>query len=395
MHIVIHWFQKDYGGVDSVIRATLLNWPNKNDYFTIVYNKENPGINVLKADNIPLTIKYVVQSSPVFIWRVKYLQHLFLWFYLLMQKISIAKIIRQLKDVEAIIVHNGTYPGSIESLASLWAAKSLGIRKRMLVIHHGAIHGNIIKRPGESLMDYFVLRYWSTDFVAVSRATRNTLIQNRYFDTNINPIRVIHNGITMSSFMEGSIDNLRQKYEINSDKILIGLVGRIERYKGHEDLLLALDELNHKKRNLFHIIFIGYGNNFEMERILKISKLLNLDGMITFTGFLDGDIKKWISQLDILAMLTKDFEGFGLTIIEAMSVNIPVIATNVGGVSEFMSQNNGMLIAPESPESIARALLDYLENKDNFLVRAEKAKKDVTKHNGKLMAYRYHRLLKI
>ena len=69
-------------------------------------------------------------------------------------------------------------------------AKSLGIKKRMLVIHHGAIHGNMIKRPGESLMDFFVLKYWSTDFVAVSRATRNTLIQNRYFDTNINPIRV-------------------------------------------------------------------------------------------------------------------------------------------------------------------------------------------------------------
>ena len=86
----------------------------------------------------------------------------------------------------------------------------------------------------------------------------------------------------------------------------------------------------------------------EYESVLKkITKKYNIENNVTFTGFLDGDSSKIISEFDLLAMPTVDFEGFGYSMAEAMSVKVPIIASSVGAIPEIIDHKiNGVLISP-------------------------------------------------
>ena len=96
-----------------------------------------------------------------------------------------------------------------------------------------------------------------TDMITVSYATRNSLISRRWFSTYEMPIRVIHNGITLEkedSHRSGL--NIRDEYNLHN-KIIIGLVGRVERYKGQEDIIIACSELPKNYQDQISILLIG------------------------------------------------------------------------------------------------------------------------------------------
>jgi glycosyltransferase involved in cell wall biosynthesis len=93
-------------------------------------------------------------------------------------------------------------------------------------------------------------------------------------------------------------------------------------------------------------------------------------------------------------MLTKDFEGFGLTIAESMIVETPVIATNVGAVSEFVDQKICHIIRPESPEDIAESVMDILNNKDKTHKMTILAKNSIKKFNGESMSRNFFELIR-
>ena len=124
-----------------------------------------------------------------------------------------------------------------------------------------------------------------------------------------------------------------------------------------------------------------------------MANTLGLEDKVVIPGYIDGDSIQLISQLNILLMLTKDFEGFGLTIAEAMIAGVPVIATKVGAVQEFVNNEVGYLVPPESPSDIARALTAYLNNPGDFKLRAKKAKKHIERFSGAKMSNQYCRLL--
>lgn len=394
MKIGIHWVQFEAGGVDTHLLSMIKNWPN-DDHFILFHNKNNEGLKRISAELGKYEVELVAFPSIkqhhmlIKLFRFVFFPIFFFWL-----ERSQSSIVRSVGDLDAIIVQNGTYPGSWHSLAAVWAAHKLHIKKRMLIIHHGALHSNIIHHPGEKLIDYMIHK-WATDLVAVSRATRQTLIDYRGFDPSRNPIRVVHNGIDPSTDFAGNTAQIRKQLNIGDNVTLLGMVGRIERYKGHEDLLLAMSEMDTKMIDRLAVIFIGSGEVGEIDRLNKMAKTLGLEEKIIIPGYIDGDSIQLISQLNILLMLTKDFEGFGLTIAEAMISDVPVIATKVGAVQEFVNQEVAHLIPPESPSDIARVLTAYLNNPDEFKLRAKKAKKHIERFSGAKMSNQYCRLLHI
>ena len=396
MKIAIHFISYELGGVDNIILNTINYWPCNDDQFIILYNDNNQGAIRIKESIVNENVNFIAIKENKNNWLTKFV-NIFLfpgWFYSLQRKVS--KVLRKIKNVDLIMVHNGTYPGENESLAAMWAAKKLKINKRILVVHHGAVHGRIMKNPFEKYINYAIQNIWATDIVCVSRATRQTMIDYRNFDPYLNPIRVIHNGVELNENIDSKQPfSFREKYNINSEAILVGIVGRVERYKGHEDLILALDELPVSLKKNYHVIIIGVGSDAEISRLNKLAKYVGVEKQIHFTGFLEGKITTWMNQLDLVTMLTKDFEGFGLTIIEAMAVGVPVIATSVGAVPEFVNSTNGWLVPPESPESFADILVQFNNSQEKFIEKAKNAKKDINKFDTKIMASRYHRLVNL
>ena len=75
-----------------------------------------------------------------------------------------------------------------------------------------------------------------------------------------------------------------------------------------------------------------------------------LSKFIVFKKYLNEDSKTIIQNFDILVSLTRDFEGFGYSLAEAMANSVPVISTNVGGSKEFLNKKNANIVKPYDPE---------------------------------------------
>ena len=78
------------------------------------------------------------------------------------------------------------------------------------------------------------------------------------------------------------------------------------------------------------------------------------------TGFIsDEDLPLYYNAADLFALPSKSGEGLPLVALEAMACGLPVIATNVGGISEVMSADYGKLVPPNSPVALSEAILDF------------------------------------
>jgi len=141
-------------------------------------------------------------------------------------------------------------------------------------------------------------------------------------------------------------------------------VGRIAKVKNHEMLLNAFC-LSLKKFNNIRLTIVGDGP--ELNNLKELSKILNITDYVEFTGF-RNDIDKILANHDVFLM-SSDYEGVSIAVLEAMSLAMPVIATDVGGNSQLVLDkvtgyiveknnkiefSNAMNLLCNSPESITR-----------------------------------------
>ena len=246
-------------------------------------------------------------------------------------------------------------------MSALKSAKKLGINKRFLLVHHGAVHDKFILRSGEKYFDRKV-QEWATKIIAISKATKNTLINNRKFKSN--KLIVIHNGI---NFNETKIKKIFKKKK--KEIIYLGILGRVETYKGHDNILEAMSLLKMEKILKIKLLIGGkFISNSEKIKIMNLINKYNLKKNIEFLGYIpENKLNIFYSKLDLFFSVTKDFEGFGLTILEAINNKIPVICTNVGGVNEFVNKNIVTYVKPNDSLSIYNVIKKYLTNRKYFI----------------------------
>jgi glycosyltransferase involved in cell wall biosynthesis len=393
VRIAIWWEQESWGGVDTHLATLLGAWPAA-DRFTIFHNASNPGVKRIAVALAERRVELVAMPE----WRRKdrcLARRLFDYGFLpllFLRWIQLAKsLLADHGPFDALIANNGSYPGAWTCLAALGAAKRIGIRKRVLLVHHAAAPYSVGRAWFERAVDRAV-QSWATDIVAVSRATRETLVRLRVFDTEYNPIRVIHNGVRLPARLPPSA-GLRQSWGLKEGDIALGMMGRIERYKGHEDVLLAMSEMPEELRARARLIVVGDGAADEKSRLRTLAERLDLAGQIVFTGYIDAPSPSIISEFDVLILATKDFEGFGLSAAEAMAIGTPVLATTVGGTTEFMSEETALLVPPESPSDMARALEAHMRDPDVARGRVHAAHRAIANFSDVSMAARFHRLL--
>lgn len=161
---------------------------------------------------------------------------------------------------------------------------------------------------------------------------------------------VIHNGMP-----DKTIDFPRKNEP--SDTVNIICVARFSEQKDHISLLKSLttiDSLN------WTLNLVGKGP-LESE-VKMLAEQLNISSKINFLGE-RHDVSKLLSSSDLF-ILPSNWEGLPRSIIEAMSFSLPIIASDVGGVSEMVSHSNGFLIPRGDIEKMSNALKTLIENKD-------------------------------
>ena len=299
------------------------------------------------------------------------------------------------QEPDIVMLQNGSYPGSRIGVMACLAAKFSGAKAIVMVVHHGAVHNNMFRLVGEKVIDFLVQRLF-TEIIAVSNATRDTLIRERGFDPSVRPIRVIHNGIDLadknkapaSTWQPGAASSAR------SNGNILGMVGRVERYKGHEDLIIATSMLDHDQQKNISICFVGSVAPSEKDRLLKIKEALGGSFLIEFVGFVDGSVEEYIENFDCLFMLTKDFEGFGLTILEAMRLKTPVVSTDLAAVREFANDHEITFVPPENHYALACTISKLLSNPDVFEEKVPSAFKKAQHYSATIMAQSFGIILK-
>lgn len=172
----------------------------------------------------------------------------------------------------------------------------------------------------------------------------------------------IYNGI--EDIAKQQLYNIRADYNIPEDALLIGTVARIAQQKRCiETAQIAADIMIDRPDVYF--IFIGDGPMFE--NMSTTVKELGIKDRFILTGN-QNNIPDYLKSMDIFLLLS-NYEGLPVSILEAMSIGLPVIASDVGGVCELVQNEvNGYLVSNDKEEIKTRIieLLFYSEKRKNF-----------------------------
>jgi len=221
-----------------------------------------------------------------------------------------------------------------------------------------------LRMSANLVLDRLVTRLCVDEVVHVSKD-----IQAFYLNAYRRPRQsVVYNGIKTITLGNKGVC-------LDSNFINIGIVGRITEVKGHIHLINAVKRLPDLDR--LRVLVLGDGPL--KNTLMDYCQRSGLSERISFLGFKDN-VHEYISQLDIFIMPSLH-EGLPYALLEAMYLRVPIIASNVGGISEILENNtDSILIEPSDPELIANAIRALAENKDMGKRLQENAFKKVTEN---------------
>ncbi|MBU4501648.1 MAG: glycosyltransferase family 4 protein [Nanoarchaeota archaeon] len=276
---------------------------------------------------------------------------------------GLKKIINEIKPD---IVHTHSY-GYFHSDVLARLRRESGWK--LVMTSHGFMPGRGIFKPIKEIYTKLIGRRTVKSLdVAFAVSKRDKKI---FEDLGAENVYVVPNGVDLEKFKNlPSRDIFREKYSIKGKVILN--VSRLEYDKGLDMLITAVSNLMPKFPDLT-LVIVGpdYG---EEKKLRTLVKHLELEKQVIFTGEIK-DLPTLLSiyaAADVFVLSTLD-EPFGIVLLEAMACDIPIVATNRGGVPEAIGEC-GVLIEPNT-ESIYEGLITILRNKNKAQMFVEKGKK--------------------
>lgn len=167
-----------------------------------------------------------------------------------------------------------------------------------------------------------------------------------------NKVKLLYNGIDLSEMKKQlskeEKENIKRQYNINNDEKVIIYTGRLMPEKGVKELIQAYIELSKEKNDIVLLIAGGSRqinknkNNF-INKIHKLSK--KTKNRVIFTGRIPyKQLYKIYSIADIQVVPSIWEEAFGLTVVEGMNYEIPIIVTNSGGIPEIVHKDYELMV---------------------------------------------------
>ncbi|USG64264.1 glycosyltransferase [Brevibacillus ruminantium] len=204
-------------------------------------------------------------------------------------------------------------------------------------------------------------RRWNRHYIAISGAIAELLQQN---GVPQNDISIIYNGTDLTPYRqthlrEADRTRLRKEWGVPEDAFLFGTVARFVPVKGLPLLVEAFAGLLREYDGPApHLVMVGDGP----ERPILEEKVreLGLQEKVSFGGFRQ-DIPACLHACDAFVHSSL-YEGLGYTIIEAMASEVPVVASHVGGVKEFVNDHQtGLAVQPGDPAGLTKAMKEMLD----------------------------------
>lgn len=225
----------------------------------------------------------------------------------------------------------------------------------------GGIAGKILKipvlrmrhlsTPVRSGLNSIMLYHWLTDFVVTTCSEIIPTI-SKQSKKPIEYFQCIPTGIDSNIEVDQKkATGFREKYQIASHELLVGMVCFMRSWKGVDDFISAAAKLSHDSSIRWIIIGGGHSQKYQ-EKV----KELGLDRFI-FTGHLEDPLSA-IAALDIFALLSTSHEGISQASLQAAFLQKPLITTPIGGLKEVcIPSKTGIQVEPFSPDQVVEAVL--------------------------------------
>jgi glycosyltransferase involved in cell wall biosynthesis len=282
--------------------------------------------------------------------------------------ISVKKLSRIMNAEEFDIIH---ISGLVKFAKSYLAKLLAGRRNEPVILHIDSIRD-------ESAIRKFAYNTFSPILnshavvVPVSHWTKKRL---RKYRVREEAMTVVHNAIDLELFDSvankpwSGLDFLDEVKE----KTVVAQVSNIYPWKGHKYLIMAAQKILVTNPNV-HFLIVGEGPlKQELESIVYN---MGISENVTFTGHISHCHIPWLlSNIDI-GVLASLRENLPRTLLEYMAAQKPLVATNVGGISEaVISGVNGYLVPPRDPDSLANQILNLMNDPDNAKQMGVKGRK--------------------
>lgn len=192
------------------------------------------------------------------------------------------------------------------------------------------------------------------------------------------PITVVPNAVDFSLFStrrpEGELDALKNKFQKKSDDIFLVTTSRLVVKNAVGDVIDAMQYLPE------NVKFLILGQGYQEKQLKEKAEKLHLKDRVHFLGYIPHkDMPQYLHISDIFIRPSLS-EGFGNSYIEAMAARIPVIATPVGGIVDFLKDGEtGLFCEVSNPKSIAQKvekLIKDNESRDYIVKNAEEMVKE-------------------
>ena len=257
-----------------------------------------------------------------------------------------------LAAIDADVVHNHMYHAEVIGTQAALRVAETG-RPRPFVV--GTVHSSRI-RSDEDMALLRQLTPRMDHLIAVS-----TSIVRKIDDEGRHgaPVSLIYNGIDLARYDQMvPCCTLREEYGLPPEGPLVGVVARLEQEKGHPTLIDAWPAILASFPDAT-LLMIGEGSR--LDALTAQVRDLGLERSVIFTGRRD-DVPEVTKSLDV-AVLPSYREAQGLTILEAMALSRPVVASNVGGIPEMIEDGRtGLLVPPHDSTALADAILRLLRD---------------------------------
>jgi glycosyltransferase involved in cell wall biosynthesis len=199
--------------------------------------------------------------------------------------------------------------------------------------------------------------------LAISEVIHHNVLET----TPVPPEHVItlHDSVDTEVFSpaRASGSSIRREYALGDDVVVVGFVGRFSHGKGHEELLHAADLIRRERKNVRFLV-VGEASYGERQYELKIrgmARSIGLEGTVLFAGF-RKNIPEFMAAFDLLAF-PSHAESFGVVLIEAMAMELPVVSTNCDGVLDIVvNGETGLYVPPRNGRQLAAALLQLIDD---------------------------------
>jgi glycosyltransferase involved in cell wall biosynthesis len=210
-------------------------------------------------------------------------------------------------------------------------------------------------------------RSMNDHFIAVSHAIKSSLMEEGITSKEVT---VVHHGIDFKRYSQGE-GSLRTELALPEEAYVIGVVTRLVKIKGMEFIIGAMPRIL-ENNPMARLVIVGTGP--EEADLKQLVVKLGLKEKVIFAGFRD-DVGSCLSSFDSFVSASLS-EGLGLNVLEAMAASIPVVATKVGGILDFVKdRENGLLVEPSSSAALSSAIIELMDDPERSNQFAQAAKR--------------------